>query len=376
MIRLSGPWRAVASVFFFNGALFGLWASRIPAFAERFALSPANLGLLLLCLAAGAIVGFPLAGRTADLRGARNATMLYGALYIVAFLCLPLAPNVWVLAPILALFGMAHGGQDVAMNAWAAEVERHMARPVMSSFHAAFSLGAGIGAGSGFIAINWGASVVLHFWLGGIGVTAFVALFAFIPWNSVTGTAEHGPLFALPKGPLLMVGIVGLSSAIGEGAMVDWSALILTAAKGVDQAQAALGYTVFSSLMVATRLAGPILVAQLGPAHTTRVSASSAMIGGLLVLVAPSLAIALIGFAAFGIGYAMIIPLAFSRAANDPDVPAGRAIASVATLTYGGILIGPPLIGFVAEATSLNGSLWLLIALAGVTLSMAGALRR
>ncbi|MCL7405121.1 MAG: MFS transporter [Marivivens sp.] len=376
MIRLSGPWRAVASVFFFNGALFGLWASRIPAFAERFALSPANLGLLLLCLAAGAIVGFPLAGRTADLRGARNATMLYGALYIVAFLCLPLAPNVWVLAPILALFGMAHGGQDVAMNAWAAEVERHMARPVMSSFHAAFSLGAGIGAGSGFIAINWGASVVLHFWLGGLGVTAFFALFAFIPWNSVTGTAEHGPLFALPKGPLLMVGIVGLSSAIGEGAMVDWSALILTAAKGVDQAQAALGYTVFSTLMVATRLAGPILVAQLGPAHTTRVSASSAMIGGLLVLVAPSLAIALIGFAAFGIGYAMIIPLAFSRAANDPDVPAGRAIASVATLTYGGILIGPPLIGFVAEATSLNGSLWLLIALAGVTLSMAGALRR
>ncbi|WP_438987683.1 MFS transporter [Marivivens donghaensis] len=376
MIRLSGPWRAVASVFFFNGALFGLWASRIPAFAERFALSPANLGLLLLCLAAGAIVGFPLAGRTADLRGARNATMLYGALYIVAFLCLPLAPNVWVLAPILALFGMAHGGQDVAMNAWAAEVERHMARPVMSSFHAAFSLGAGIGAGSGFIAINWGASVALHFWLGGLGITGFVALFAFIPWSSVTGTAEHGPLFALPKGPLLMVGIVGLSSAIGEGAMVDWSALILTAAKGVDQAQAALGYTVFSTLMVATRLAGPILVAQLGPAHTTRVSAASAMIGGLLVLVAPSLPIALIGFAAFGIGYAMIIPLAFSRAANDPDVPAGRAIASVATLTYGGILIGPPLIGFVAEATSLNGSLWLLIALAGVTLSMAGALRR
>lgn len=376
MIRLSGPWRAVASVFFFNGALFGLWASRIPAFADRFALSPANLGLLLLCLAAGAIVGFPLAGRTADLRGARNATMLYGALYIVAFLCLPLAPNVWVLAPILALFGMAHGGQDVAMNAWAAEVERHMARPVMSSFHAAFSLGAGIGAGSGFIAINWGASVALHFWLGGLGITGFVALFAFIPWSSVTGTAEHGPLFALPKGPLLMVGIVGLSSAIGEGAMVDWSALILTAAKGVDQAQAALGYTVFSTLMVATRLAGPILVAQLGPVHTTRVSAASAMIGGLLVLVAPSLPVALFGFAAFGIGYAMIIPLAFSRAANDPDVPAGRAIASVATLTYGGILIGPPLIGFVAEVTSLNGSLWLLIALAGVTLSMAGALRR
>lgn len=376
MTRISGPWRAVASVFFFNGALFGIWAARIPAIAERFDLTPASLGLLLLCLAVGAIVGFPLAGRTADLRGARDATMLYGAVYLAAFLCLPLAPSVWVLAPILALFGMAHGGQDVAMNAWAAEVERHMARPVMSSFHAAFSLGAGIGAGSGFIAINWGASVALHFWLGGLGITAFVALFAFIPWNSVTGTTEHGPLFALPKGPLLMVGIVGLSSAIGEGAMVDWSALILTAAKGVDQAQAALGYTVFSTLMVATRLSGSIIVAKLGPAHTTRISAASAMVGGLLVLMAPSLPIALVGFAAFGIGYAMIIPLAFSRAANDPDVPAGRAIASVATLTYGGILIGPPLIGFVAEATSLNGSLWLLIALAGVTLSMAGALRR
>lgn len=376
MFRLSGPWRAVASVFFFNGALFGFWASRIPAIAERFALTPFSLGLLLLCMAVGAIVGFPLAGRTTDLRGARDATMLYGAVYFAAFLCLPIAPSVWVLAPILALFGMAHGGQDVAMNAWAAEVERHMARPVMSSFHAAFSLGAGIGAGSGFIAINWGASVALHFWLGGLGIAAFVALFAFIPWNSVTGTSEHGPLFALPKGPLLMVGIVGLSSAIGEGAMVDWSALILTAAKGVDQAQAALGYTVFSTLMVATRLSGSILVARLGPAQTTRISAASAMVGGLLVLMAPSLPIALIGFAAFGIGYAMIIPLAFSRAANDLDVPAGRAIASVATLTYGGILIGPPLIGFVAEATSLNGSLWLLIVLAGVTLSMAGALRR
>ncbi len=369
-------WCAISAMFFLNGGLFGTWAARIPDFAQRFDLSPATLGLLLLCIAVGAILGFPISGRMTDARGARNTTLLFAWASLAVFLLLPLMPNVWLLGAALLLVGLTHGGEDVAMNAWASEVERHIGRAVMSGFHAVFSLGAGVGAAAGYLALRWDASVLVHFWIA-VAIIAVVTMpFAHIPWVSrTTQTQSRGPLIALPKGALLLVGLVAFSSAIGEGAMVDWSALILTHAKQATAAQAALGYTVFSVAMVGTRLSGQWIVAALGPVGATRLSGISAGIGALIVMFAPGLTVALVGFVFFGLGYAMVIPLAFSRAANDPDVAPGQAIASVATLSYGAILIGPPLIGFVAEVVGLNGSLALLTVLAVVTASLASYLR-
>lgn len=375
-MTIKTPWRAVSAMFFLNGILIGAWGARIPSFVQEFSLSPLALGLLLLCIALGALAGFPFAGRLADERGAAKSSLMLAVVYIVALMLLPFAPNVAILAAGLAFFGFAHGAQDVTMNAWAAEVEKHMGRAVMSSFHAVWSMGAAVGALSGLAAIRFGLSPDVHFpLLAVVSGLIFVPL-GMIDWQSPRNIAASGPRFALPKGALLLVGLVGFSTTFGEGAMLDWSALVLIDAKGVAEHHAPLGYFVFGAAMVATRLSGSLIVQWIGPVAAVRLSGLSACVGGIIVLFSPTLPLALIGFVFFGLGYAMIVPLAFSRAANDPEIPPGRAIASVALLSYSGILVGPPVIGFVAQMTSLNGSLMLLVGLGVVTAMLAPTLRQ
>lgn len=373
--RLRTPFRAVAALFFFNGALFGVWASRIPAFAERLQMSPGTLGTVLLSMAVGAILAFPLSGRLADRRGAAPASLIFAAGNLLAYLALPFAGSPLMLAAILCAFGATHGAMDVAMNAFAAEVERHMGRPVMSMFHAVWSLGAGTGAASGYLALKAGLTPGAHFWIAGALLVAGALPLASMPWASPRVHAPKRPAFAVPHGALILVGLLAISSSIGEGAMADWSALFLREVAGVTEARAALGYTIFAIAMVGTRLMGHRIIGRLGPVGAARFSGVCAAIGVLTTVFGPGLGVKLAGFVAFGLGYALIVPLAFSRAANDPHTPQGQAIASVATLSYGGILIGPPLIGFLAEAVTLRGAFLLLGLLALSTISLAGHLR-
>ena len=367
------PWLAVAAVFFLNGGLFGAWASRIPVFVERFDLTADRLGLLLLCMAFGSILCFPLAGRMADRRGAAPLSLRLAFFSAVVVALLPFAPAVPLLAVGMVFFGAAQGGMDVAMNAWAAEVERHMGRPVMSSFHAVFSLGAGIGAGSGALAASAGLSPALHFPLVSLVLSGLVLAFATISWASAR--VEGGSVFALPRGALALVGLIALASALGEGSMADWSAVFLATVVGASEAQAALGYAVFSAAMVLARLAGDQVVRRLGPVTSARISGLLAAGGALTALLGGSFGVALAGFGLMGVGYAIVFPLAFSRAANDGEIPPGSAIASVATLAYGGMLVGPPAIGFIAAMTSLTHAFGLIAVLALAIVPLATSLR-
>ena len=369
------PWIAVAAMFTLNGALFGIWASRIPAVATAHALSPGALGLLLLLLATGAIVAFPLAGRMADQIGAARATRAVAIAYAISLPLIAFAPNVWLVALALFAFGACHGGMDVAMNAWGAEAERREGRSFMSSLHAMFSLGAGLGAASGWAAVEVGADLSAHFLLGAFVV--FVPTFwaAGAPWLKAA-PAARGPLISLPKGPLLLVGIVAFASSLGEGAMADWSAVFLTLVGGVGEGEAALGYAVFSVAMVVVRLIGDRIVEALGPVIAARIAGVAATTGVLLAVMGGSYETTLTGFAFMGVGYAVIMPLAFSRAANEPGLGPGAGIAAVATLGYGGLLLGPPIIGFLAEALGLRTAFLLLAALAALIALLAGALRR
>lgn len=372
-------WRAIAAMFALNGALFGLWASRIPAFKASHDLSHAGLGALLLLLAGGAICAFPLAGRLADRYGAARVTKRFAAIKILALLALAAAPNVATLALALFTFGAIHGGMDVTMNAWGAEVERWAKRPQMSSFHAMWSLGAGLGAASGFAAISLGASPLLHFALIGVPLAAGLFWLGHIPWHSVvaptTPNSEAKPTFSLPKGPLVLVGLLTFGAAMGEGAIADWSAVYLVDTGGAPENWAAMGYAVFSAAMVVMRLLGDRITSATSPQSAARVSGLVAALGAVLTVVFPTPAMMLTGFVLMGFGYALVFPLAFSRAANDPHVSPGRALASTATFGYGGILLGPPLIGFVANATSLRVSFGLLVALALMTALLSGVLK-
>ena len=361
MIGIKAAWRAVAAMFILNGALFGIWASRIPAVRDRLDLTHEALGYGLLFMAAGAVCSFPITGRLVDRFGAVGVTRVIAVLYTLSLILLGLAGGFWSLAAFLFVFGVFHGSMDVAMNAWAAEVEQAFAKPVMSSFHAMWSLGAGLGALSGYAAVQMGLSVLAHFLLAGSVVVGLALALSWVRWTSRRSEVSKGSVFALPSGALILVGFTAMCGSLGEGAVADWSAIFLRDITGAAESIAALGYAVFSVTMVAVRLAGAVAITRFGPVATARLGGVCAAVGVFCVVSAGTPLLALTGFACMGIGYAVIIPLAFSRAASDPNVSPGRAIASVATLGYGGLLIGPPMIGFLAEllgpAFGLCGSL-------------------
>lgn len=366
---------AVSAAFALNGALLGAWASRVPAVRDRFELSEGALGLMLLVMGVGALLSFPLAGSMADRRGAYPVACLLACFYLLTIVAIGLAPVPLALAAALFAFGACHGAMDVAMNSWAAEVERASGRSIMSSFHAMWSLGAGLGAAGGWLATRAGLSLDAHFALTALAVALVFGPLIRTRWDSRrSAPGAKGPVFALPRGALVLVGVVALAAGLGEGAAADWSAVFLADVVGTTQSQAALGYAIFSATMVAMRLCVDGLITRFGPVATARAAGLFAALGTALVVGPATLPLTLAGYVLIGMGYAAVIPMAFSRAAADPDVPAGQAIASVATLGYGAMLMGPPAIGFLAELTSLRLALALVGAAALAITALAPVL--
>lgn len=365
---------AVVFIFAFNGLLFGVWAGRIPAIKETFSLDSSSLGVLLLVLAGGAIVSFPVAGMLSEKLGVQKLTTICAWGYGPALVTVSLASSLPTLAAALFLFGMLHGAMDVAMNGWGAKVERRLCRSVMPFFHAMFSLGAGIGATTGYFAVRLEISTFTHF--SSISVLGAALTLAAIgkPQDErprPTTANQGASRFEWPSLTLLLVGLVAFSVSMGEGAMADWSAVFLKASTGTSEAQAALGYAAFSAAMVATRLAGSRIVTSLGPALTTRLSGGIACAGLFLTVSSSTLGVSLIGFSLVGIGYAVVMPLVFARAANDERIQPGHAIAAVSTLAYGGMLLGPPLVGFVASFAGLHSAFLMLALLALLAVLLA-----
>ncbi|PIB26113.1 transporter [Amylibacter kogurei] len=376
-MQIRSPWRAVSAMFILNGGLYGVWASRIPTLANLHELSASGLGLLLLVMAAGGLVSFSIAGRAADHFGAKDASIYGGVGCVLGLIAVAISPNIFTLSIAVFLYGGFLGGTDVAMNAWAAEVERGAKRPMMASFHAMFSLGAGIGASTGFFAAKHGLALGTHFAIVGILLGAITLWFAMIAWQPSKRRLESKPsMIAFPKGVLLIVALIAFCCSIGEGGVADWSAYILVEMTNATESAAALGYTAFSITMVIVRLMADRMVVQIGAVNAARAAGVFAMIGVIFVVAPGAYIPALIGFALMGVGYAVVIPLAFSRAANEPSMNQGAAIASVATLGYGGMLIGPPVIGFLAELTNIRFSFGILAILAGFIVYFAGFLEQ
>ena len=374
-------WQAVAGVFTFCGALFGTWASRIPAFKSEFALDAAGLGILLLALAAGAIASFPLAGALSDRLGARWVTWAAALMYGPALVLLGFASDLSGLAIGLFLFGFLHGAMDVAMNVWGSNVEATLRRPVMSGFHAFFSLGAGIGAGLGGLAANMKLDPSTHLFIAAI-IFAVPSLIMLVrsgayrfEFSQVDRPTISNRAFLLPKGKLFLVGSIAFCVSVGEGAMADWSAVFLREITLASEGAAALGYTVFSATMVITRISGDKIIARFGPVAVVRGSGIVAALGLFIVVYSTVSGVALMGFALVGIGYAVVMPLVFSRAAQDPHMAPGAAVAAVATLGYGGMLLGPALVGLIAHLMGLSFSIFLLGILATCVVLLASCLK-
>jgi MFS family permease len=362
---------AVLVVFATNGVVFGNWAVRIPAVKAALGLSNASLGAALLVPAVGALISMPLVGALSAHRGSRVATSITGLAFLLIPGLLGVAPSLPWLVPVLLLFGFAFGGLDVAMNAQAVIVERAIGRPVMSSFHAAFSGGALVGSLTGALAAGAGLSVAVH--LAVVGLVLLLICLPLVRWMLREPASEEtrGPLFAWPRGRLLPLAAIALVVLMAEGAVADWSAVHLRQDLGAAAGTAGLAFTGFSLTMVLGRLVGDRVVAAWGRVATVRASALVAMAGGIVVVLAPSIPVVVVGFAAMGIGLACTVPLVFAAAAgNDPEP--GPALAAVSTPGYVGFLIGPPAIGGMAQLIGLGPALALLPLLLACVAALAG----
>jgi MFS family permease len=335
-----------------NGFIMGAWAPQIPLLLTRHSISSTVLGLLILGLGLGAVGSMLFAGRLIAAYGSRRVLRGFAVAAVPALPLIVFAPDLWVLAPVMALMGGLVGCMDVAMNANAVEVERRLGRAIMSSSHGFWSLGGFAGglAGSYVIAV-WGAD------LQALGVAMVAAIMVAFAWQGLIVDAPHpvtaasaAPHVLLPRSPALWIlGFMALFSMVPEGAVLDWAAIYLSKELGSDLFRSGLAFAFFAGAMAVMRFAGDGIRNRLGAVKTLQISGVVSAIGLLGGAFAPTDIVAIGSFALAGLGIANMVPIMFSAAGNFPGLPAGTAISTVTMVGYAGILVAPSTIGFVAD---------------------------
>ncbi|MFF8657229.1 MFS transporter [Streptomyces huasconensis] len=394
--------RAALTVFFaLDGFVFAGWVVRIPAIKEQTGASASQLGLALLAVSAGAVVTMTLTGRLCERYGSIPVTVACGVLLPLSVALPPLTDSVLVLGLVLLFFGAAYGGISVAMNSAAVDLVSALRRPVMPSFHAAFSLGGMLGSGLGGLVAGHLSPTphLLGITVVGLVITAVTAP-TLLRYGAADRTRAHAAAQPKPKPRsepkprasttaarsrstprmdrrtrtlVLVFGLIALCTAYGEGAIADWGPLHLEQDLHAHPGVAAAAYACFTLAMTVGRLVGTTLLERLGRTRTVVGGGATACAGMLLGALAPSTGLALAGFAVTGLGLANIFPVAVERAGALAG-PGGVAAAS--TLGYGGMLVGPPLIGFMADWYSLPTALTSVAVLAGVAACIGFATRR
>ncbi|WP_405592186.1 MFS transporter [Streptomyces sp. NBC_01190] len=375
---------ATFAYFALNGLVLGMWVVHIPVIEHRAGISHAVLGSLLLLLGGGAFAGMQLVGPLADRFGARRVVPASAALCAAAVVLPGLATSGWALGASLLVLGLGNGCLDVSMNAHAVQVERAYARPVMSAFHAVFSLGAVAASLIGARTLSWGWSASAT--LGGTALLGVVAAAAAAPalLPREPGTAvppgaadTGGPVKpARRRTPPRIWGLaaVALMVMLCEGVANDWSVLSVRDVLDASAATAALAYGAFSTAMTAGRLVTDRVAARFGPVAVVRVGAATAAVGMAAVVFTPWIPLALVGWTVFGIGLSGCVPQLFSAAGHSDQEAAGANVSRVAGLGYLGMLAGPAVIGALTRLMPLNVAFVLPLAFCVVAASAAGLL--
>ncbi|MFT4055436.1 MAG: MFS transporter [Novosphingobium sp.] len=342
---------------------FGIacWAPIVPYAKARLGVDEGVLGGLLLCLGMGSVLAMLAAGFMSSRFGTRPVILASGFALAAILPILAIAPTVLTLGLALLLFGGALGSLDVAMNIHAVDVERDATKPLMSGFHALFSIGGFAGAAMMTLLLSIGTG---PFYGGVIGsVLMLVAIIAAAPRLLRNRAPDDEPHFAMPRGIVLLLAALAAITFLAEGALLDWSALLITQAQLVDVRHGGLGYMLFAVAMTCGRLTGDALTARIGDRPTLLWGGIVAVGGFVVLLTTPVPYLALAGFVLIGLGAANIVPVLFRRAGRQTVMPSGLAIAAITTTGYAGILLGPAAIGMVAKYASLPISFWMLATL-------------
>ncbi|MFE3454015.1 MFS transporter, partial [Nonomuraea sp. NPDC059194] len=359
---------AVCFSFALLGLVSGVWAARIPTVKASLQLGDGQLSLALLAVAVGLVTGMQVAGRLTDRLGSARVVTPAGAACSLAMIPAGFAPNLAVLIVVLFVWGLLNAFLDVSMNTHAVEVERAYGRPLMSSFHGMYSAGGLVGAAAGALSAWLEVSPGVTFTVVTIplAVLAVLARSSLLPSSPAHHERPPGRRVRW-HGRVVFMGAMAFAGLLGEGSAGDWSAVYLHNDLGAATGLAAIAFAAFSTAMTVGRFAGDRLALRFGPVALVRASGVLAAAGLGLALLLAEPAVAIAGFGLFGLGLATMVPQVFSAAGEHDPARAGAAIAQVATLGYAGLMLGPVIIGGVAEVVGLR------LALAQVaTLGYAG----
>jgi MFS family permease len=361
--------RAVGALFFLLGLCFASWASRIPSVQQKMGISEAELGGVLLAIPLGQLLSLPLAGWLVAKEGSRKVVLWGVGLYAVALVGLGWASSLYQLVPCLVLFGIGGNLTNISVNTQAVGVERfYQHKPIMASFHGLWSLAGFVAAAVGSFMIGHAVTPGVHFVFIALFILVGLAVSAGSTVREDSGVDPNQPIFVKPDKELLGLGAIAFCALICEGAMFDWSGVYFKTVIQADKAWVGAGFTAFMSTMALGRFGADWLAHRLGPKRVIQLSGLLTATGLSIAVAWPTLPTALLGFLLVGFGTSAVVPLVYSAAGKSTHMSAGMALAAVSTIGFFGFLLGPPVIGFVAGATSLRVS-FALIAVMGLCVS-------
>ena len=368
--RAEGKARAaVTTVFVIHGLLFASWTAHIPEVKAHLRLTNGDLGLSLLGAPLGSVIAMIFAGALLTRVGSRAVVRVTVVGYCLSGLLVGQAGSQPQLFAALAVWGAFLGVLDVAMNAQGVAVERTRRRPIMSTLHGSWSIGALSGACVGALGVGVGISLTTQVLLLGPPclLAGVVATRHFVADRATGGSREpskrhRGRVRSLPRIPrvLVMLGVIAMAGLLCEGAVADWSAVYLRNTLKVSPGLSGLGYAACAAAMVVVRLAGSRLQMRTGPRRLVGGLAAVATVGISAGLLAGQPVIMIIGFGLLGVGLASVVPVVYSAAGNQPGVVPGTAVATVSAIGWVGFMCGPVVIGFLAQHTDQTVALGLI----------------
>ncbi|GGP25312.1 MFS transporter [Silvimonas amylolytica] len=377
MFSADTPATRLATRIAFLVAGFGVacWAPLVPFAKQRLGINDGQLGLLLLCIGIGSLCSMTFTGILSARIGSRRPIMVAGLALAVMLPFLVVTSTPLTLGIALFFFGAALGSLDVAMNIHAVEVERDAKRPLMSGFHALFSVGGFIGS----TCMTFLLSVHVDPHLGTLLCAAVMVIAMLFTWPRLLKqhtSGGEGPLFVMPHGIVLLLAVLAAVTFLAEGALLDWGALLVTDKGLLPAAQGGLAYMLFSIAMTVGRLTGDAVTARIGDRTTMFWGGIVAVAGFVTVLTVPVGVVALGGFILIGLGASNVVPVLFRQAGIQKVMPSGLAVAAITTTGYAGVLLGPALIGFAAKHVGLGSAFWMLVALMCLVPICAGIVTR
>lgn len=347
---------AVSAIFFMHGLCFASWASRIPSIQEKLSLNDATLGAILFALPAGFFVSLPFAGWLIGKAGSRNVVIPSAALYGISLACTGLSDTVQTIAITLFMFGFFANLLNISINTQAVLVEALYKKKLMATFHGLWSLAGFAGAAIGTWMIGSAIDPLQHFIVICISFLLVNGVVAFYLVKKDQPSEEKRPVFAMPDKSLIGLGAIAFCSMMAEGAMFDWSGIYFAKVVEIDREWTGLGYTTFMIAMAGTRFLADGLSNRFGLKKILQASGVLTTAGLLLVVFFPQLFPSLVGFLLIGMGVSSVVPMVYSVAGKSKILSPGTALTAVSSMGFMGFLIGPPAIGFIAEAVSLQGS--------------------